>query len=109
MARGLLDALNQSTIPNRDVLVKNLLSLLKQKIVDSQKLMKAFSDTVENAQRPMVIIVDEFGKNLDYMAHHSENGDIFIVQQLAESKMIYLWVCLHQAFDEYVSGLSTVQ
>ena len=109
LARGLLDALNQSTIPNRDVLVKDLLSLLKQKIVDSQKLMKAFSNTVENAHRPMIIIIDEFGKNLDYMAHHPEHGDIFIVQQLAESKMIYLWVCLHQAFDEYVSGLSTVQ
>ena len=43
------------------------------------------------------------------MAHHYDKGDLFIIQQLAELDSVYLWVCLHQAFDEYVFGLSTVQ
>ena len=28
---------------------------------------------------------------------------------VSELDSVYLWVCLHQAFDEYVFGLSTVQ
>lgn len=54
-------------------------------------------------------MIDEFGKNLDYMSHYHDQGDIFILQQLAEADSVYIWVCLHQAFDEYVFGLSTAQ
>ncbi len=31
------------------------------------------------------------------------------MQQLAEMNSVYLWVCLHQAFDGYASGLSSLQ
>ena len=45
--------------------------------------------------------MDEFGKNLEFQAHHSDQGDIFALQALAESEGIFLWVCLHQAFQAY--------
>ena len=34
--------------------------------------------------KPVIVVIDEFGKSLDYMAHHNIRGDLFIVQQLAE-------------------------
>jgi len=43
------------------------------------------------------------------MAHYPEKGDIFILQLLAESLGIYLWVCLHQSFEGYASGLTNHQ
>lgn len=58
---------------------------------------------------PVVVVLDEFGKNLEYMAQHNGLGDVYILQTLAESPNIYLWVCLHQAFEEYSSEFSGKQ
>ncbi|AEG14181.1 hypothetical protein Desku_0565 [Desulfofundulus kuznetsovii DSM 6115] len=108
LARGLHNALAASELPNKDELIARLESLREQKAIDSQKLFAAFKDTYHLSNRPLLVVVDEFGKNLDYMSHYHDRGDIFIMQQLAEVDWVYLWVCLHQA-DEYAFGLSTVQ
>jgi hypothetical protein len=69
----------------------------------------AFNTLAQVAERPVFVVVDEFGKNLEFQAHHAEKGDIFILQALAESKSIFLWVCLHQAFSSYSGALNRVQ
>ena len=75
----------------------------------TRDIVDAFGVLVKVTGRPIFLVVDEFGKNLEYQAHHAEQGDIFALQALAESKSVFLWVCLHQAFSAYSGALSRVQ
>ena len=108
LARGLRNALKVAASTDSD-LITEIQSLCEQKVIDSQKLTSIFQQVFQLIKKPIMIVIDEFGKNLDYMSHHHGKGDIFIMQQLAEMESVYFWVCLHQAFDEYASGLSKVQ
>ncbi|MGI6487652.1 MAG: hypothetical protein ACOX2B_04920 [Syntrophothermaceae bacterium] len=109
LARGLENVLPESDLRNKKRILTRLKKLQKQKIIESHDLLAIFTEIQNITQTPLVIVIDEFGKNLDFMSHHHGKGDIFIIQQLAEMPSFYLWVCLHQAFDEYAIGLSTVQ
>jgi hypothetical protein len=109
LARGIHNALRASGLSNGYKLINQLQSLMDQRDMDSQELLSVFKGVQQLVGKPVLIVIDEFGKNLDYLSHHHGKGDIFIMQQLAEMDEVYLWVCLHQAFDEYASGLSTVQ
>ena len=106
LARGLRDAISNSSLKNKKVLLRSLGS---HQNIESQEILDAFKSIQDLVAKPVIVVIDEFGKNLDYMAHHNIRGDLFIVQQLAEMNSFYIWVCLHQAFDDYASGLSAVQ
>ena len=109
LARGLENMLLNSDLKNKRAIRDHVRKLQTQKIIASQDILAVFNDIQNVVRIPLVVVIDEFGKNLDFMSHHHGTGDIFIIQQLAEMSSIYLWVCLHQAFDEYATGLSTVQ
>ncbi|MGI6127890.1 MAG: hypothetical protein ACOYEF_13155 [Planifilum sp.] len=109
LARGLQNALTTVDMPGIVRVSQQLKASLEKNAIESREIFAIFQEVSELINRPMIIVVDEFGKNLEYMSHHYNKGDIFIIQQLAELDYVYLWVCLHQAFDEYVFGLSTVQ
>lgn len=57
------------------------------------------------------IIIDEFGKHLEYALHNSEQDDLFLMQVLAEftarssASPVLLLTILHQAFENYASRL----
>jgi hypothetical protein len=58
----------------------------------------------------LLIIIDEFGKFLEYAALHQDTEDLFIFQQLAESAArssvpIILATILHTAFAEYLQSI----
>lgn len=59
----------------------------------------------------LVLIVDEFGKFLEYEARHYDANDIYLLQALAEhacrgsSVNLMLLVLLHQSFEQYSKGL----
>ncbi|MGB4243958.1 MAG: hypothetical protein WBK42_10440, partial [Dethiobacteria bacterium] len=72
-------------------------------------LLALFEKVIESTQTPLIVIIDEFGKNLEYLSYHNQNGDLFILQQLAEKENVYLFVCLHQAFEDYLYSFSTIQ
>jgi len=110
LARGLHEALQAvEGDPIREALIESISKLRQEKIIPSQDLIDLFKHVMQTQQQPLIIILDEFGKNLDYLSHHPNQGDIFILQQLAETKSVFLWVVLHQAFDEYAAGLSSTQ
>lgn len=109
LLRGLQEAVAKVRFPQKASIQEQLLQLFQEGIVDSQRLLLILKNISKYVKKPLLIIVDEFGKNLDYLSHHHDKGDIFIMQQLAEMESVYLFVCLHQAFDEYISGLSSVQ
>jgi hypothetical protein len=62
----------------------------------------------------IVIVADEMGRFLEFAAHCPEENDIFLLQMLAEAtvcsgKPDFLFVSvLHQAFEQYASGLRPV-
>ncbi|HQA58376.1 MAG TPA: hypothetical protein PK033_10940 [Acetivibrio sp.] len=109
LARGLYNAIKSEQFKNKSKIMATLNHILQSKAVESGDLFAVFQNVRDSIDMPMVIVIDEFGKNLDYMSTHHDRGDIFIMQQLAEMSSVYLWVCLHQAFDGYASGLSALQ
>lgn len=61
--------------------------------------------------RGIVFIIDELGKFLEYEARHYGANDIYLLQAIAEHACdgakcnIYLFVMLHQSFEQYAKGL----
>lgn len=60
----------------------------------------------------LLLVLDEFGKFLEYDARHSNSEDIHLLQIIAEASKgseygrILFFVLLHQAFDQYAKGMS---
>jgi len=64
---------------------------------------------------PILILIDEFGKNLEAFADAPSKADLFLLQELAEWTRgedgipLALVTLQHMAFDEYASGTSAMQ
>ncbi len=62
----------------------------------------------------IILIVDEFGKNLEYAARHSDADDIFLLQRLAEEasrsgdNTFVIVIIVHQGIMSYAAGLDSV-
>ncbi len=78
-------------------------------------LVALFESVLQAAVRSgasgLILIIDELGKLLEYAASHPEDGDVFVLQELAEaaarSKPPFLIVTtLHQAIDRYTQHIS---
>lgn len=65
--------------------------------------------------RPVLLVIDEFGKNLEYFATSGTDGDPFLLQELAEMTQgadaapLVIITMQHLSFDEYVQGSSTAR
>ena len=65
--------------------------------------------------RPVLLVIDEFGKNLEYFATSGSQGDPFLLQELAELTQgenalpLVVITLQHLSFDEYVQGSSTAR
>lgn len=61
--------------------------------------------------RGVLLIIDELGKFLEYGARDPDNGDIYVLQQLAEATARFnptgflLVTILHQSFERYAADL----
>lgn len=75
-------------------------------------------DMVEDVTRvsPLVFVIDEFGKNIEYFAaSESQEGDLFLLQELAERSRkgrgvpLSIVTLQHMAFEDYALGASTSQ
>ena len=87
----------------------DITALQKNTWPDNAQVFDAFMFAHKVVKSRIVLVVDEFGKNLEYMTHHSGQGDIFMLQALAECGFCYVFVCLHQSFSAYAGALSSVQ
>jgi len=67
------------------------------------------------AYAPVLIEIDEFGKNLEHFAGNVAEDDLFVLQELAErctgthGLPALLITLQHMAFDDYVRGASALQ
>jgi len=64
-----------------------------------------------NKAEGFLLVIDELGKFLEYAAYHPEQGDIFVLQALAElaarsERPFFLLTILHQAMDRYTEQVS---
>lgn len=64
---------------------------------------------------PVLLLIDEFGKNLEHFADAPDNADLFVLQELAERCTgqrgipAFLVTLQHLAFDDYVRSASETQ
>ena len=79
---------------------------------------RSIIDVVEGlcAKAPVLVVVDEFGKNIEHFASEgTQESDLFLLQELAEmsgaSRKVPLFMVTlqHMAFEEYAAGTSISQ
>ena len=109
LIRGIYDALSGSQEDRAAPLLSRISELKKSDSVQTADVLDLLTCVAEKTGKKLLIVIDEFGKNLEFMSHNPAKGDIFILQALAESRFAYLWVCLHQTFSDYAYSLSEVQ
>ena len=69
----------------------------------------------ESGGTGLLLVVDELGKFLEYATQHPEQGDMFVLQSLAESAArstktpLFLMTILHQAFELYAQRAAKSQ
>jgi len=101
VAPQVVKLLHQMAASSRSVKTSRLVDAVVEASVYLQRSGKAAG---------ILLVVDELGKFLEYGARRPEQGDIFVLQQLAEAAAdprngIILVTVLHQAFEAYASGL----
>ncbi|MFQ5750600.1 MAG: hypothetical protein ACE5HI_01265, partial [bacterium] len=80
---------------------------LSDKALIFEKL-DAYYQKVKSKKTLLLIIIDEFGKFLEYAAEHNPENELYFIQQLAEytsDKNIIFVTTLHQGFDSYSRNL----
>ena len=79
-------------------------------IPDARSILDIISGMCEKA--PILLLLDEFGKNLEYFAKNDSAADMYLLQMLAEygsgkkALPLFLITLQHMAFEEYSEGIS---
>lgn len=76
------------------------------------KKLKKYYNSLQEKKQLLLILVDEFGKYLEFAAQHNPDKELYFIQQLAEyvqDKNILLITTLHQNFAAYAYDLSKKQ
>lgn len=116
-ARRFVPSRRQKTVHTR---VIEHLSALAADLADPRRVRpdsRAVCDAVAAVGElaPVLLLIDEFGKNLEAFADSRSEADLFLLQELAErtrgTEAIPLAIVTmqHLAFDEYVDGASVGQ
>jgi hypothetical protein len=82
--------------------------------IDHQNILETVKAVLASVNLPVLLLIDELGKNLEFASLHQANEDLYLLQQLAELKpsqntRFYLIGLLHQSFADYGDRLATVQ
>ncbi len=95
----------------RPKIVKKIQTALRATNTNDQDIISIFDELSNTAREKkhggILVVIDEFGKFLEYAALHPEDEDIHLMQGLAESaarsKIPFLLITiLHTAFDSYL-------
>jgi hypothetical protein len=91
----------------KPALLHRLREALERGESNSRDVFSVLDELIEHA--PVLVVVDEFGKNLEYAADLRTEGDLYILQQLAErfsSSERFdggVLTLAHLAFEDYLS------
>ena len=120
LERGLTAA--NGTFPS-DTLIQDIENLIKKTEKDTLPSASEITDIYEVVTQQickvggsgLLLVVDELGKFLEYATQHPEQGDMFILQNLAEfadrskDTPLFLMTILHQAFESYAQRAAKSQ
>lgn len=82
--------------------------------IENKTVLSLIKEVARASKAGLLIIVDELGKNLEYVAQQNEN-DLYLLQQISElpstkqSPPIFFIGLLHQSFSDYTHSLTSVQ
>lgn len=99
------------------LIVERLEKLARKDSVSGTAIVKLFEEAGEylerfgNAAAGIILIVDELGKFLEHGAANPDQGDVYVLQELAESatrsRRPFLFITiLHQSIDRYAEHMS---
>lgn len=111
IARALLNGarLRWSGRGRKPAFFKELIDLAADPRADATRVIAVTEDIMQRG--PLLLILDEFGKNLEYAADDPSVGDLFIIQQVAEllageDAPTGVFVTFqHLSFTDYAHGL----
>ena len=117
--------------PVKATILTGILNALKEEKIRAPKTKKLLKRTIDDAATASIseiiqlldaeigksrcgiyVVIDEFGKLLEYAALHPSQSDIYILQEMAELRkdskcgQFMLITVLHQAFEGYAKYLS---
>ena len=120
LVRGVTQALSHCPGRRPRALAKHLEALSARALFGSNTstLVELFEETIKFVTNPgtgfqgVLLVIDELGKFLEYAAGHPDEGDVFVLQSLAEAaarseKPFLLLTILHQAIDRYTAHISS--
>jgi hypothetical protein len=98
-------------------LLADYFGLSKNKKLRAKEILASLEEyyqTLEKKGKGLMIVIDEFGKFLEYAAKNNPESELYFIQQLAEfandTNMEILFITtLHQDFNEYSKELSIAQ
>lgn len=116
--RSLLIALKEAMKEISPELCKKIDIYLSEDNIPDLIIVKFFEEAnslvYSNGYEGLFIIIDEFGKFLEYSAQFPDDGDIFVLQDLAEmierreNKAIIVTI-LHSSFEGYLPTLDEIR
>ena len=123
LLRGLEQGLKNLGISSNSSLQRKIRKLLKTETNSTPPQASEITALFESATRAikknggrgLLLVIDELGKFLEYAAQHPTEGDVFVLQTLAEFATrsdhppLLLLTILHQAFEQYASKLAKSQ
>ncbi|WP_008318369.1 hypothetical protein [Leptolyngbya sp. PCC 6406] len=82
--------------------------------IHNQQVLSLLKEVVQAAATPMLLVVDELGKTLEYASHNQGVNDLYLLQQVAELELsgdhqVYFIGLLHQSFAGYSERLAAVE
>lgn len=111
LKRELLLSLSENLASTAPEIQQTAEQLARQAIIPDQNVVQIFQSASQAVERAgyggLLIILDEFGKFLEFAAQHPDEEDLFVLQHLAEmaernSPPVVLVTVLHTAFVEYL-------
>ena len=123
LLRGLENGLKTFGISSDSSVQKKIKELLKTAANDTPLQASEITNLFESATRAikrkdgrgLLLVIDELGKFLEYAAQSPAQGDVFVLQTLAEfatrseqTPLLFLTI-LHQAFEQYANKFAKSQ
>ena len=123
LLKGLEDGLKTVSITSRHSLRKDIQALLKTEengnplsATEITALFESATLAIKNkGGHGLLLVIDELGKFLEHAAQHPAQGDVFVLQTLAEfatrsdQTPLFLITILHQAFEQYANKTAKSQ
>lgn len=113
--RGVKSALQNSPDAELQAVIKQVEVFEEAESVTGKQLVKLFGKITDVLKKTdpnlgLLVVIDELGKLLEFVALRPTESDIFLLQELAEATRntetpFFLMTILHQAFERYAEKL----